>query len=200
MTTRKNATSIHITPQMIQSTDNIDRRNPYSRAANSGLIFGLYLSAIFATWILSASLPGFSLLTAALTVLFPVVLYIMMRRDDAFSGGLQLTTLWICGIIMVTGGAVITAAVSVIYLKWGDPQFILRQLENVIAMSAATSDPTYAEAARLAQGMIDNHVVPSATMWMTTMWLFTVSSGSILAGLLAMLIKVRSRYRRGAGR
>lgn len=185
---------------MIKSTPDIDRATPYRRAANSGLAFGAYLSVIFATWILSATVPGISLLTAAMTVLFPLVLYRMMLRTERASGGLQLTSLWICGIIMVAGGAVIAAAVTVIYLKWIDPEFILRQLQTLISMSAATADPAYSEAAALARGMIDNHAVPSASMWMTTMWLFTVSSGSILAGLLAMLIKLRSRTRRSSSR
>lgn len=181
---------------MIQSTDNIDRQSPYRHAASRGLVFGLYLSAIFATWIFSASFAGVSLLTCALTLLVPLVLYILMRRTDVFAGGLQLTTLWICGIVTVAGGAVIAAAVTVVYLKWIDPEFILRQLMNLIAMADANPDPSYTEAANLARGMIDNHAVPSATMWMSTMWLFTVSSGSILAGLLAVLIKLKSRSRR----
>ena len=181
---------------MIQSTDNIDRQSPYRHAASRGLVFGLYLSAIFATWIFSASFAGVSLLTCALTLLVPLVLYILMRRTDVFAGGLQLTTLWSCGIGTVAGGAVIAAAGTVVYLKWIDPEFILRQLMNLIAMADASPDPSYTEAANLARGMIDNHAVPSATMWMSTMWLFTVSSGSILAGLLAVLIKLKSRSRR----
>lgn len=166
--------------------------SPYRRGADRGYIFGLWFTAIFLSWIFSSQLPMLSLVTVGLILAMPFLIYRLLRNSSREQGGVvQVSSLWVEGITMVMCGSLICAAVVVIYFKWIDPDYMARQLQLVVDMYASTNDESLAEAARLSKAILDNNAVPSASTWTLAMWLFTVSSGSLLSGLMAVLVKAR---------
>ncbi len=176
-------------------TDNSNRfASPYRRGADRGYVFGLWFTAIFLTWIFSSQVPLLPLLTAALVIATPILLYRILRTSYLEQERMaQTSALWVEGITMIMCGALICAAVVVIYFKWIDPDYMARQLQLVVDMYASTGDESLAEAARLSKAILDNNAVPTASTWTLAMWLFTVSSGSLLAGLMAILVKLKKR-------
>lgn len=176
----------------MNETSNTKFASPYRRGADRGYLFGLWFTAIFLSWIFSSQIPLLSLLTVGLVIATPFLVYRMLRSSHLDQHGMaQVSSLWVEGITMIMCGSLICAAVMVIYFKWIDPDYMARQLQLVVDMYASTGDESLAEPARLSKAILDNHAVPTASTWTLAMWLFTVSSGSLLAGLMALLVKMK---------
>lgn len=186
---------------MIDPDSPVAQKLPFSRGADSGLRLGLYFSAMFLTWFYASRLPLLSIVTCALAVALPVTLYRMLRRSLESDGGTTtVTNLWIEGIVGIAGGALLCAGVTMVFLTWVEPGFIVNQLGRMIELYDTTNDPSLAEAAEMSRRLIENGAVPKASTWTLAMWLFTVTSGSMLAGLMAVLAKMtRSRLHRRRG-
>lgn len=166
--------------------------SPYRRGADRGYVFGLWFTAIFLTWIFSAQVPLLPLVTLGLLAATPFLVYRLLRTSYVEQGRMvQTSALWVEGITMIMCGSLICAAIVVIYFKWIDPDYMARQLQTVVDMYASTGDESLAEAARMSKAILDNNAVPPASTWTLAMWLFTVSSGSLLAGLMAILVKFK---------
>ncbi len=175
----------------MERTDN-DSFSPYRYGIDRGWVFGVYFAAMFFTWAGASQMPVLVMLTVALAVFFPCMVYMLLRRLYlAHRGNIQVTTLWISGISAIVCGSLICAALMMVYFKWINPTFLIDQLQQMVELYRTTGDPSLAEAARLSEQMIEYHHVPPASTWTLAMWLFTVSSASLLAGLMAVLARAR---------
>ena len=151
---------------------------------------------MFLSYIYASQWPALALLTMFMVLAVPFMLYRLLKKEYRACGpSLQVPSMWIRGIVMISGGALICALVALAYFRWIDPGYIVRQLHQVITMYHSTADPSLAEFARVAQGLIDNGAVPRASTWVVSMWLFTVASGSLLSGLMAVLVRASSAIR-----
>lgn len=167
-------------------------KSPVRLGADRGPALGIYFIAMFLTWVLSTSMPMLSMITVAMAIAFPFLVYKILRnRNLALDTKAPLTDLWIQGIAMIAFGAILCALVSLVYFKWINPTFMVDSLQRMIDLYHSTNDPSLAEMARMSQGLLDNHTMPSSSTIVWTLWLFTVTSGSLLAGLMAMLVKLR---------
>lgn len=171
--------------------ENTPAKSPHAMAADKGLFVGIYFCAMFLFWVLTPQAHIFSLLTVVLAITFPFCLFKLIRSLIAPSHRPlpSIITLWTQGIIMVSCGALLLTALSLVYLKWIDPTFMLEQLQTA-AQLKSNPDPSVVRMADIAQGLIDNHAVPKASTMALSLWLFTVSSGSMLAGLMAILARL----------
>lgn len=175
----------------MNTTENIPSASPYRRGADRGYILGLWFTAIFLSWIFSAQVPLLSLVAVALIAGTPFLIYKLLRKSCLVDPSVQVSALWVEGISMVFCGSLICAVAVIVYFKWIDPGYMARQLQTLVDVYASTGDESLAEAARLSKAILDNNAVPPASTWTLAMWLFTVSSGSLLSGLMAVLVKAR---------
>lgn len=178
----------------INSSSDSATHSPIRRGADCGLQFGLWFTAMFLSYIYASLWPALAIVTLALAAGVPFKVFRTLRREYRLSGSsIQVTSLWIQGIVMISAGALICALVTLVFFRWIDPGYIVRQLHQIIELYRTTSDPSLAEMARVAQGLIDNGTVPRPSTWVLSMWLFTVTSGSILSGLMAILVRASAR-------
>lgn len=171
--------------------------SPYKRGADNGFYFGIYLTGMFIAFLLSFKLSFFALVTLVMFVGVPFLIYRWLRRSYvADKGYTPMSSLWMQGIVIFACGSMISGVVAVIYLKWIDPEFIVKRLEETIALYQNSQWPQGREMADIMQRMIDYHIVPSAIqIVIETIW-FAIFSGSLLSLLMSLLARARKVERK----
>ncbi|MCM1347804.1 MAG: DUF4199 domain-containing protein [Firmicutes bacterium] len=177
-------------------------KSPFQRGVDCGWIFGIYFMAMFLAWVFSESFTVLFLLVPVLAIWFPFIVYRLQKSEYQIKnaeflgmrpyGPFEVTDMWIYGIVMISCGTLISSVLIMVYLKWIDPEYVVRQLRRAIEVYNSTSDPSLAQAATMARALIDNQAVPTASTITLSLGLFTVASGSLVAGLMAVLVKLRS--------
>lgn len=89
-------------------------------------------------------------------------------------------------------GSLIAGAVTTIYLKWINPDFIVNLLHRAIEVWRSSDLSNAREMAAVAQKMIDYNLVPSAIEIAVEMIWLSVFSGSILSLLMSLLARSKS--------
>ncbi len=172
----------------------INAHSPYRYGADQGLYFGLYLICLYGCGVMNITSPNLFTSLAAMVLFFgvPFIIYYWLRRTYVESkGALQLSALWMQGIVIFICGTLISAVALVIYLKFINPTFIVDQMRILIDMYSTMDWERGQEAAEMLQNIIDMKMVPTAmSVVMETVWL-GVFSGSLLSLLMGLLVKAR---------
>lgn len=168
--------------------------SPYRRGADDGFIFGIYLAVMFLASLLSTRIPLLSLLSLVMAAGVPVVIYQFMRRFNAeLKEFATFPMLWMQGVVIFVCGILISGAFLVIYLKWIEPDYILNQLRSVSELGAGSDNPTFAQAAELADAMIEANMIPSPMAIVSEMILAAVFTGSLLSIILSAFFAIKRR-------
>lgn len=124
------------------------------------------------------------------------MLYRWIRRTYVEARGtLTLSALWLQGIVIFMCGMMISAIVSIVYLKFVDPTFIIDRLNDVIELYSSSPVEELREVATVLTNMIDQKVVPSTgAIVMEMVWL-GVFSGSILSLIVGAIARGRKIVR-----
>ncbi len=171
--------------------------SPYRRGADDGFIFGLYLTLMFFGSIFSPRLPLLGFLSFALMAGVPAVIFLFMRRyDRAMQGCATFPMLWMQGVVIFTCGILISGALLVVYMKWVEPDFIVRQLEGIVEMGRQAPDTALAEAGDIASQMIKARFIPTPIAVVTEFIMGAIVSGSLLSILLGGYFAIRNKSRR----
>lgn len=122
----------------------------------------------------------------------PFLLYRWLRRTYVEARGtLTLSALWLQGIVIFMCGMMISAIVSLVYLKFIEPGFIVDRLNDVIELYSSSPVEELQEIATVLTNMIEQKVVPSTgSIVMEMVWL-GVFSGSILSLIVGLLTRSR---------
>lgn len=163
--------------------------SPFRRGAENGFRFGAYMTVIHATVIGSSSVPLLNVVTLALLAGAPALLYMLMRRDRTAEGGLPtLGALWLDGLLTILCGAMLASAVLTVYLRWIDPDFLISNLEQAVALLEASGDPSSLEMADKMHTAISNGFsISPITFSMMLLWM-AGTSGSLLSLVIAAII------------
>ena len=102
--------------------DNNKHNNQYSlfrRGADDGMMFGLYMSILMLSLLGSLSLPWLNLLCMAMIAGVPFYVYWRLRKGYADEGGtMQVSALWMQGIVMFFCASLIMALAVYVYLQF----------------------------------------------------------------------------------
>ena len=103
--------------------------------------------------------------------------------------------LWMQGVMIFTCGMAIAGVALVVYMKWVNPDFILNQWE-LMAETGAQSDSRFMqETGRVAQGMIDNGLLPTPMAVVVQFMLLAITTGSILSLTMGAILIAMHRRR-----
>lgn len=163
---------------------------PYRRAAIAGRTFGIYLCLIFISMVLSE----FSLLAAlsftVLVLAFPVVLFRSIRKSHRLRDyESTVGELSVEGLLTVFYGCVICSLVTMIYLQWINPDYLINLIRDSITMLRDTGSAANLKTAEALTRMIKMSAVPSASDFTMSMFWFTMSAGGILSLIFAPIIR-----------
>ncbi len=165
-------------------------KSPYRAGAEKGQLFGLYLSAIILSSILSSHIPFLSILTLVLIIGVPVVIYRQLRqRSIAREGNANISELWMQGIITFACGALICALIILLYLMWIEPNYIMTTLTNSMNVYQSLGTEMGNNLAETIKLMIEQHMVPSASDIALSMFWFITATGSLLSLVISILVK-----------
>ncbi|MCM1412943.1 MAG: DUF4199 domain-containing protein [Bacteroides sp.] len=153
--------------------------------------FGLYLSLIFLSIALADKLPILSLLGPIMVLMLPVVLYRSLRRTHVANGyGCGFFELWVQGIATFLFASAICGLVTMVYMKWVAPGFLVAQVEQAIESCKAGGTHQELEMARIMGNMIRQGVVPSPSNFVISMFWLTMALGSVLSLVMAALSRI----------
>ena len=175
--------------------------SPYRRGADDGMKFGLYLTAMFAGALFSSPAGPGAWLAMLLMFAAPVVLCVMMAgyfRRQAYSVGFG--DLWLDGTLTVIFGTLIASAFLIVYMKWVNPDFVINQLNSIIDLNKEHPDMGLDAYAKVAENLIADHTVPSATVMAANMLVMISMGGIMLSAVLSLglLLLARLRGKRAA--
>lgn len=175
-------------------------QSPYRRGADDGLIFGLYLTAMFFASIFAGSFALLSLLGAAMMVGVPVVIYLFLRRYDRSLGpAATFAMLWMQGVVIFFCGMLIAGTALVVFMKWVHPGFVAEQLTAVAALKGTVPGSQIDLAADVAENMLEANFIPAPIDIVTELLMLAIVTGSLLSMTLSGIFALR-RHRRLYGR
>jgi len=171
--------------------------SPARQGARNGGITGIYLGLLLMLAVLTAGTALEGLLSTAMVLLFPVLVYRIVSRDfTAWGGKASIGTLWLDALVSIVCGALIASTVMFIYLRWIDPDFLMRRWTEAIAQMRNAPDPQM-------QLMADNFETAAANGFRITPIMFTMTilwgamfSGSLLALAVAAVVRLRHGRRK----
>lgn len=168
-----------------------EEKSPYYKGARAGRWFGAYLSVIFLAMALSGHMAILSLVTLVLIACIPVVEYRALRRSYVASRGrASISELWVEGIAMFLFGSAICGLVTIVYMKWIAPGFLLDQVRDTIDACKAAGTPEHLECARILNNMITQGVVPSPSTFVISMFWLTMAGGCVLSLITALAARI----------
>lgn len=170
--------------------------SPYYRGAKAGRMFGLYLSSIFLSMAMSSYFPLLSLVTIVLIVCIPLYIYRSLR-NSYLAGGYSMVELWVQGIATFLFATAICGLVTIVYMKWIAPGFLVEQVRETIAVCHQAGTPEQLELARVLNNMIEQGVVPSPSTFVISMFWLTMAGGCFLSLIMASIARIgKPRSRR----
>lgn len=169
-----------------------ERINPYRRAAENGIPFGAYLSAMAVGSIFADRMPLLALAVLVMMVATPVVVYRFQRRyfiDE--QGFTEFAALWMMGIMMFVFGSLIAGLVTYLTATMARPDFIYDQANQVIATYSQLPEFKDSEMVSVLQKMVDEGMLPSPIETVFNMFWAMTFGGAILSAVTALVAQRR---------
>lgn len=167
-------------------------QSPYRRGADDGFYFGLYLAAMFFSSIFAQHLPMLSLLSMAMMVLVPLVIFRFMRSYNRDLGSAaSFPMLWMHGVVIFFCGILISGAALVVYMKWIEPDFVINQIRGIADMAGMAPGTMVDSAADMASKMLEARFIPTPMAIVTELIMLAIVTGSILSIILSALFAIR---------
>ncbi len=168
-------------------------KTPFSKGAGYGLPMGLLMCVVFLSSVQSVRFPILSLLTLAMTIYLPIAVFRWMRRSHAASEYRStVSELWMQGIMTFIFGSLICAVVSMVYLRWVEPDLIMSMIKHAIDGYSQIGTASANEMVFMLRSMIDQHAVPTPGTLSIAMFWLSVSAGSVISLPLALVARMRS--------
>lgn len=165
-------------------------KSPYRRGARQGILFGMYLTAMFVLSIYSGSIALLGLLFLILIIGVPFVIHRMLRESYVADGGYTtFSSLWMQGIMIFACGALLSTLVALIYFKLINPTYISDQLQGIVDAYNTTKAEALQQYAQTAKLMLENKAVPSAGTWVMAMFWFIIFTGSLLSSVISAIVR-----------
>ncbi len=165
-------------------------QSPYRRGADAGLILGVYLCVIFFATAYSMTYPILSPVSLVLIAGVPV--FMSLRRSYITDMGKTIfSSLWMEGIATFFFGGVISAFVSVIYMRYVNPGFIDAQIDAMISVYNQADWERGKELADVVSRAREARLIPRPIEFSINMLWLIVFSGSILSMLMSLLVQAR---------
>lgn len=166
-----------------------DQQSIFRTGAEDGALFGLYLAVLSVAMAASYAGTWVAALFAVLFVGVPFYCFRRLRRSYVRSGGLlNISALWMQGIVMFACASLIAALAVYVYLRWVDPAYF----HNLGDMLMEAASMQGAAEQQQVQMMVDNVLsVVTPVNFVIELILMTIFSGSILSLLMAMIVPLK---------
>lgn len=165
------------------------QRSVYKRGAEDGLVLGPLLVAVVVLTGATTYRPWLFLPTLLLMAAVPVFVYRFLRRSHAEQPLAGVSALWLEGICAFFFGGLIMSLAAYLCMRWFFPTFIADQFLTVIDVYSRLDSPDARDVAATLQKAVDARALPTPIEMALELLYLAVLSGSLLSGLMALIIK-----------
>lgn len=172
-------------------------KSVYRQGAEDGLLLAPLLIA--ASLCMGASIyrPVFILPTLIFMLAVPVVAYISQLKSYLRQPELStLSALWLQGICMFFFASLIMGLAVYAAMRWLWPGFINDQVDAVIAVYSASTDPNIQSLLKGIQRARETHSLPTSIDITLELMYMVVFTGSLLSLFSALIVRVVGRNKR----
>lgn len=165
-------------------------RSIYVRGADDGLYMGAYMSVLMIIFGLAMHSALAGVVAMAMMAAVPFILFRFLKRSlDEDGGRSTFSALWLHGICIFFFGGLLMAVTIYVCLRFIQPDFIVNQMQNVIALYKSVNDPQATEFADILSKMIQHGQLPSPLeVALELVWL-GVFTGSLLSMAVAYIVR-----------
>lgn len=162
----------------------------YRRAADNGLLFGVFLSVLFLLFVFSTSVPLLSFLALVMLVAMPGVIFYFLRRCYIEENGFTtFSSLWMLGILIFIFGSLICGAVTYVYLQYIAPTFIYDQAKVALDMYRSIDEMKGLEFITVMEQAVNQRLLPTAIQFVIQMIWMTTFFGSLLSMAVSLIVR-----------
>lgn len=166
--------------------------SPYRRGAVYGVPFGLYLTALFFAISYTFDIPLLGPVSFLLMLGVPFMIYGFLRRSFVEDHGTTIySSLWMEGIAIFFFGGMLATLVSVVYMRWIEPDFINSRIDAMIELYRQAEFSRSREAIDILTRAREQNLIPKPIDIAIDMLWFIVFTGSLLSMLMALLARAR---------
>ena len=166
--------------------------SPYRRGAVYGVPFGLYLTALFFAISYTFDIPLLGPVSFLLMLGVPFMIYGFLHRSFVEDRGTTIySSLWMEGIAIFFFGGMLATLVSVVYMRWIEPDFINSRIDAMIELYSQAEFSRSREAIDILTRARDQNLIPKPIDIAVDMLWFIVFTGSLLSMLMALLARAR---------
>ena len=170
--------------------------SPYYQGARAGVPIGLYFVAMFFLFVLMTKLAFASAVLMLMMVCLPIAVYATMRTTVGRTRGKVVwSSLWMQGIMSFLFGSVICGLVTMVYLKFVEPNFLVDLFQMCIDTYASIPGKEAEQATEMLQNIVKHGGVPTATSFTMSMFWLTAFSGSMLSLFLALIASAVGKHK-----
>ena len=163
----------------------------YREGANKGVIVGINLSVLFFCAVLSDYVPLLSIVALLLFVGIPFFVYgIMNYIYKKYQRVADFSSLWMLGIALFLGGALICSLVTYVTLEYAMPDYIHRQAEKALELYQQTPQLNSTGLTTYIESAIKNDLLPTSIEFAVEMLWLTSFFGSMLSLFLAIILRL----------
>lgn len=171
--------------------------SPLRRGADNGLRLGLYLTVLYGCMVGSARWPGLSLLFLALAVGVPFFAYMLLRGDYRHADGLHnMAAVWLNGLVMFVGGALLSSMILYVYLRWIDPGYLPGQWDLLVEGLREAPDAEVRAFSEQCRRAAENGFSISPIIFAMSLVWMCAFGGTVTSLVLALIITMRRPSRR----
>ena len=168
-----------------------NEKSVFKCGAENGLIFGLYLSAIFFTCIYGNSSFMISFLGLVMFLAVPLVIFAFMRRYHVtYPETSTFSNLWTLGTATYLFGSLICGIVTYIWLQYITPDFIVNQAKMALATDEQIPEFKNHEFTSMLRKAISDKMLPSPIMIVFQLIWATLTAGVVTSLILAPLARI----------
>ncbi|MFI3239720.1 MAG: DUF4199 domain-containing protein [Bacteroidales bacterium] len=172
----------------------MELKSIYKSAANDGLIFGGYLTAIFISYVLASVNVMFAWVLNLLILAIPYVTYRFIRRcNKGRFNCMSISEMWMYGMLLYIYGALICGIVTFAYIRFIEPNLITNQLQMALDIYKSVDELKDSEFVAVVEQGIEQGLVPSAIDFVIQMMWVTSFFGSVLSLIIALIIRLINR-------
>ena len=165
-----------------------ERISPYRRAAENGVPFGIYMTAMSVASIFTDRMPLLALVVLVMMLCTPFVIYRFQRRYFIDENGFtEFAALWMMGIMTFIFGALITGLATYITIRWGRPDYIYDQANQIITTYDQVPELKNSEMITVLKRMVDEGLLPQPIEIVLNMFWVVTFFGSLLSALTALV-------------
>lgn len=167
------------------------KKTLFQLAAENGITFGLYLSAIFLLLVYGNTSFILNTIGLILILAIPLTLFRYMRKYHVSqNGNTNLSQVWTLGMITFLCGSLICALVTYIWLNFVKPGFIYEQATAALAAYEQVPELNNNDFVTILRQAIEEKSLPTPIEFVFQMLSFSFSAGVILSLLLSPFARI----------